>query len=70
MILTDKTIIDEIIEGNIFIEPLAKANIGTNSVDLTLSKTLLMYTDHFLDVRKKPQTAEIIIPEEGLILGK
>jgi len=34
MILTDKTIIDEIIEGNIVIEPLVRANIGTNSVDL------------------------------------
>jgi len=68
MILTDKTIIDEIIEGNIVIEPLIRANIGTNSVDLTLSKTLLMYTDHVLDVRKKVQTAEIIIPEEGMIL--
>jgi dCTP deaminase len=68
MILTDKTIIDEIIEGNIVIEPLVRANIGTNSVDLTLSKTLLMYTDHVLDVRKKPQTAEIIIPDEGMIL--
>ena len=68
MILTDKTIIDEIIEGNIVIEPLAKANIGTNSVDLTLSNKLIMYIDHVLDVREKPQTAEIIIPEEGLIL--
>lgn len=68
MILTDKTIIDEIAARNIVIEPLITENIGTNSVDLTLSKTLLMYTDHVLDVRKKPQTAEIIIPIEGMIL--
>jgi dCTP deaminase len=68
MILTDKTIIDEIALKNIVIEPLIEANIGTNSVDLTLSKTLLMYTDHVLDVRKKPQTVDIIIPDEGLIL--
>jgi dCTP deaminase len=68
MILTDKTIIDEIAAKNIVIEPLIEANIGTNSVDLTLSKTLLMYTDHVLDVRKKPQTVDIIIPEEGMIL--
>ena len=68
MILTDKTIIDEIIEGNIVIEPLARANIGTNSVDLTLSNKLIMYTDQVLDVRKKPQTAEIIIADEGMIL--
>jgi dCTP deaminase len=68
MILTDKTIIEEIIEGNIVIEPLVRANIGTNSVDLTLSNTLLMYTDHVLDTRKKNAYAPMIIPEEGMIL--
>jgi dCTP deaminase len=68
MILTDKTIIDEIAAKNIVIEPLTLENIGTNSVDLTLSKTLLMYTDFVLDVRKKNPYSEITIPEEGLIL--
>ena len=68
MILTDKTIIDEIAACNIVIEPLIEANIGTNSVDLTLSNTLLMYTDHILDVRKKNPYVPFIIPEEGMIL--
>jgi dCTP deaminase len=68
MILTDKTIIDEIAAGNIVIEPLIEANIGTNSVDLTLSNTLLMYTNHVLDTRKKNAYAPFIIPEEGMIL--
>jgi len=68
MILTDKTIIDEIAACNIVIEPLIEANIGTNSVDLTLSNTLLMYTDHILDTRKKNAYAPMIIPEEGMIL--
>jgi dCTP deaminase len=68
MILTDKTIIDEIAAKNIVIEPLIEANIGTNSVDLTLSNTLLMYTDHVLDTRKKNAYAPMIIPEEGMIL--
>jgi dCTP deaminase len=68
MILTDKTIIDEIAAGNIVIEPLIEANIGTNSVDLTLSNTLLMYTDHVLDTRKKNAYVPFIIPEEGMIL--
>jgi dCTP deaminase len=68
MILTDKTIIDEITEGNIVIEPLIRENIGTNSVDLTLSNTLLMYTDRILDTRKKNGYAPMIIPEEGMIL--
>jgi dCTP deaminase len=68
MILTDKTIIDEIIEGNIVIEPLVRANIGTNSVDLTLSNKLIMYTDQVLDVRKMNPYVTFFIPEEGLIL--
>jgi dCTP deaminase len=68
MILTNKTIIDEIAAGNIVIEPLIEPNIGINSVDLTLSNTLLMYTDHVLDVRNKPQTAEITIPDKVMIL--
>jgi dCTP deaminase len=68
MILTDKTIIDEIASGNIVIEPLIEENIGTNSVDLTLSNTLLMYTDHVLDTKKKNAYVPFIIPEEGMIL--
>ena len=68
MILTDKTIIDEILANNIVIEPLSKANIGTNSVDLTLSNTLVLYTERVLDVRKKNPSTPMIIPEEGLIL--
>ena len=68
MILTDKTIIDEILANNIVIEPLIKANIGTNSVDLTLSNTLVLYTERVLDVRKKNPSTPIIIPEDGMIL--
>jgi dCTP deaminase len=68
MILTDKTIIDEIALKNIVIDPLIEENIGTNSVDLTLSKTLLMYTEQVLDVRKKVNSVPFIIPDEGLIL--
>lgn len=68
MILTDKTIIDEIASGNIVISPLTEANIGTNSVDLTLSNTLVMYTDYVLDARKKNASVQIIISEEGLVL--
>jgi dCTP deaminase len=68
MILTDKTIIDEIAAGNIVIQPLTEENIGTNSVDLTLSNTLLMYTNHVLDARKKPQAISFNIGEDGIIL--
>lgn len=68
MILTDKTIIDEITEGNIVIEPFNPNNLGTNSYDLTLSNTLILYTERVLDVRKKNPSAPMIIPDEGLVL--
>ena len=68
MILTDKTINDEITEGNIVIEPFNPNNLGTNSYDLTLSNTLILYTERVLDVRKKNPSAPMIIPDEGLVL--
>jgi dCTP deaminase len=68
MILTDHTIIDEINEGNIKIDPYNPDNLGTNSYDLTLSNTLVLYTDRVLDVRKKNPSAPMIIPSEGIIL--
>ena len=68
MILTDKTIIDEISEGNIVIEPFNPEYLGTNSYDLTLHNTLILYTDSVLDVRKKNLSAPMVIPPEGLIL--
>ena len=68
MILTDKTINDEISEGNIVIEPFIPENLGTNSYDLTLSNRLVLYTERVLDVRKKNPFAQIIIPDEGIIL--
>ena len=68
MILTDHTIIDEMNEGNIKIEPYNPANLGTNSYDLTLSNTLVLYTERVLDVKKKNPSAPMIIPAEGIIL--
>ena len=68
MILTDHTITAEINNGNIVVEPFIPENLGTNSIDLTLSNTLILYTDSVLDVRKKNLSAPMIIPAEGLIL--
>lgn len=68
MILTDKTINDEISEGNIVIEPFIPENIGTNSYDLTLSNTLVLYTESVLDTKKKNLSVPVIIPPEGIIL--
>ncbi len=68
MILTDHTITAEINNGNIVVEPFISENLGTNSIDLTLHNTLILYTDSILDVRKKNLSAPMIIPPEGLIL--
>ena len=68
MILTDHTITAEINNGNIVIEPFNPDNLGTNSYDLTLSNSLVLYTESVLDVRKKNLSAPMIIPPEGLIL--
>lgn len=43
MIYTDKTILESIDAGVILIEPFVGANVGTNSVDLTLNPTMLVY---------------------------
>jgi dCTP deaminase len=42
--------------------------IGPNSVDVTLAPKLIVYDEPVLDMRNKPKTREIIIPEEGLLL--
>ena len=68
MILTDTTIKRLIGTGEIGIYPLNKENIGTNSVDLTLSNVLKVYKDKVLDSRAKNEVEELFIPEYGLVL--
>ena len=68
MILTDHTITAEMNKGNIVIEPFNPANLGTNSIDLTLSNTLVLYTESVLDTKKKNLSVPVIIPPEGIIL--
>lgn len=47
MIHTDTTILKEIENGNIIIEPFNRENLGTNSYDVTLGKTLKVYKDQY-----------------------
>lgn len=52
MILTDKTILDSMEKGEIVITPFDRKNLGTNSVDLTLSphiKTYVNAEDYWLE---------------------
>ena len=52
MILTDHTIRESISNGTIVIEPFVESNLGTNSYDVRLGKTLAIYKDEVLDAKK------------------
>jgi dCTP deaminase len=68
MILSDKSILGEIEEGNILIEPFRPDCLGSNSYDVHLGRYLLIYKEEVLDVKKQNKTEEIIIPVDGYVL--
>ena len=68
MILSDKTILQEIENGNIIISPLNLAYVNPNSVDLTLAPTFKIYTEEVLDPRKENKFIEMSIPDSGYTL--
>ena len=75
MILSGLKIKEEVSNGNIIIESFdpsinknGKSKLGPNSYNLTLHNKLLIYKDNILDMKKKNETEEIIIPEDGYIL--
>lgn len=68
MILTDKTILKEIKDGNIVIEPFRPHCLGTNSYDVHLGKYLATYVDRVLDARAHNKIDTFEIPEEGFVL--
>lgn len=68
MILSDKTILQEIAAGNIIIDPLNPAYVNPNSVDLTLAPQFKRYVADVLDPRQPNPVEEFIIPEEGYVL--
>ncbi|MBK67117.1 MAG: dCTP deaminase [Rickettsiales bacterium] len=70
MILTGKEIARQVEEGRIIIEPFDASTVTTNSYDIHLSDTVLVYEDEILDPKVKPKTKEIKIPEEGMILNQ
>jgi dCTP deaminase len=68
MILTDKEIRKAIEKGDIIIEPLNYANLGTNSYDVHLGANLAVYTDRVLDAKKHNKIEHFTIPDEGFVL--
>lgn len=80
-VLTGQAIREAVKSGKIFIDPWFPEHVGPNSVDLRLSRELLVYRDgydrhqglpvsrnHLLDMRKTNKTWSLRIPEDGLVL--
>ena len=66
--LTGDMIAQEIKNGNITISDFDPSKVNPNSYNLTLNRKLLVYKDATIDFKKKNETEEIIIPEEGYVL--
>lgn len=68
MILTDKDIKTQMSSGNINIIPFNKERLGSNSYDVTLGNTLLIYTSKILDCKVDNPYKTLLIPEEGYLM--
>ena len=70
MILTSASILNNIKDGNIYIDPFKIDRLNPNSYNLSLSNKLFSYDDNIkeIDLKAKPKLIEIIIPETGLLL--
>lgn len=68
MILSDKKILEAILDGKILIEPFDPACLGTNSYDVHLGRTMAVYHDRELDAKKHNTVSHFDIPEEGYVL--
>lgn len=68
MILLKSAILEGIQNGDIHVSPFNPDNVGPNSIDLTLSNKLYVYTGSFLDMNDVNPVEELIIPETGLFL--
>lgn len=68
MILTDRQILEEMQRGTIVISPFDPSNLGSNSYDVHLGRTLAVYRDEVLDARVHNPVDYMEIPDEGLIL--
>jgi dCTP deaminase len=70
MILTKNKIKKSVKNGDIKITPFDTNNLSTNSYDLRLGDTLLVYEEDVLDPTKNNRFRTITIPKEGITLEK
>ena len=69
MILSDKSILEEMDKGNIIISPFNRDYLNPNSVDLTLGNKFKIYLDDVLDTKKENRVYEFEIDESGMVLN-
>lgn len=70
MILSKDSILKNLNDNKIQIEPFNKLQLNPNSYDVTLGNRILVYKENFVDTAKKNITDEIIISEKGFELKK
>ena len=68
MILSDSRILAGIKSGEIVIDPFSRKNLGTNSYDVHLGKTMATYVDDVLDAKSHNKIKYFDIPKEGFVL--
>ena len=68
MILSDKRILEEIEKGTIVITPYDRNQLGSNSYDVHLGKSLATYEENELDAKKHNKIKHFEIGEEGILL--
>lgn len=67
-ILADSSILKAVDDGKIKITPFDIKKVSSNSYDVSLAKTLIVYTEGLLDCKKDNPYKEVEIPEEGIVL--
>lgn len=67
-VLTGPQILQEMVRGDIVIEPFNQSQLNPNSYNLCLDKTLVVYKNHELDMALANDTEVIEIPPRGLVL--
>jgi len=68
MILGDKQILAAVESGDIIIEPFNRRQLGSNSYDVCLGKTLALYKDDVLDAKVENKVEYREIGREGIVL--
>ena len=69
MILSDRSILQAISEGDVVIEPYDRSCLGTNSYDVHLSKHLACYVDEVIDEKSHNQVENFEIASDGIVLN-